>query len=266
MQTIADPCPASHRVIISCSSSQAPRNCAATGGSLGQKDAKGVDMTIPAAEVQIVAKATQVVKLGEDTRAKASPSSPSQVISGSESAPVKTAQVANEFICIVNKEGQKLGVRVEYVRDKCIVIALTEGLIPSWNLWLARHGYSVHICTASAMCAAAQAIRIGDRIAQVNGETARGIEVADKLARSTGQVEILVERPHEIRIPIQAGTSLGIKVAELLEGFGLEENELLRVKESDRIVEVNGKQASSTELFELISSSNCQEILVYSYS
>jgi len=214
------------------------------------------------------------VKLGEDSRALelgALPDAPLAEGPATQAPPStqKQSQAAqassrsSTFRCTVDKDGQKLGVRVEYVRDKCIVTALTQGSIPAWNA-----------------ANADKAIRVGDRILQVNGETASGIQLAEKLARSTGQVEILVERPSEMRIPIQEGPTLGLKVSELLDGFGLEVSQVkdegqiasfnkekeMKVQEGDRIVEVNGTQAGSTELFEMISSAACKEILVYAYS
>jgi len=227
---------------------------------------------------EIVTRSIQVVKLGEDSRAlelgalpdaplaegpatQAPPSTQKQSQAGQGNK--EASSRSSTFRCTVDKDGQKLGVRVEYVRDKCIVTALTQGSIPAWNA-----------------ANADKAICVGDRLLQVNGETASGVQLAEKLARSTGQVEILVERPSQMRIPIQEGPTLGLKVSELLDGFGLEVSQVkdegqiasfnkekqMKVQEGDRIVEVNGKQAGSTELFEMISSAACKEILVYAYS
>eukprot|EP00435_Cladocopium_sp_Y103_P064947 s436_g26.t1 len=238
--------------------------------AVGTRTPKGVTMTAVAQvrRPEIVTRSIQVVKLGEDTRALelgALPDVPGSS-PATEAFPAPQAASASSpstFKCNVDKDKQKLGIRVEYVREKCIVVALTEGAIPSWNA-----------------ANADKAIRRGDRIKEVNGETAKGIEIAEKLAKSSGQVELVVERPIAIQIPLQAGNPMGIKVAELLDGFGLEVTEVkpegqvpsfnkenqLKVKESDRIAAVNGKEASSTELFEMISSADCKELLVYAYS
>lgn len=207
---------------------------------------------------EIVARSIQVVKLGEGTRALELGALPD--VPGSSPAPEalpapQAASASSEpstFKCYVDKDKEKLGIRVEYVREKCIVVALTEGAIPSWNA-----------------ANADKAVRRGDRIKEVNGETAKGIEIAEKLAQSSGQVELVVERPIEIQIPLQAGPPLGIKVTEVkpegqVPSFNKENQ--LKVKESDRIAAVNGKEANSTELFEMISSADCKELLVYAYS
>ncbi|CAK9094146.1 unnamed protein product [Durusdinium trenchii] len=228
----------------------------------------------------IVSPETQVVKLGEspkgvdlgdvpsavEVQGKAAP--PEQPVAAKPEVPAvqpiaeATARSAS-FTCSVDKNGQPLGIRVEYVRDKCIVLAVTSGLIPAWN-------------NANPD----KAVRPGDCISQVNGEAVSGAQAADKLAQSAGKVELLLERPQELRIPIQVGEVLGIKVSELLEGFGVEVTEVkqdgqipsfnkdkqLAVRPSDRIVAVNGKQASSSELFEMVAASSCQELLVYTYS
>ncbi|CAK9094147.1 unnamed protein product [Durusdinium trenchii] len=219
----------------------------------------------------IVSPETQVVKLGEspkgvdlgdvpsavEVQGKAAP--PEQPVAAKPEATARSAS----FTCSVDKNGQPLGIRVEYVRDKCIVLAVTSGLIPAWN-------------NANPD----KAVRPGDCISQVNGEAVSGAQAADKLAQSAGKVELLLERPQELRIPIQVGEVLGIKVSELLEGFGVEVTEVkqdgqipsfnkdkqLAVRPSDRIVAVNGKQASSSELFEMVAASSCQELLVYTYS
>lgn len=243
--------------------------------AVGTRTPKGVTVVTMTAVAQvrrpeIVARSIQVVKLGEGTRALELGALPDDVPGSSpapEALPAPQAASASSepstFKCYVDKDKEKLGIRVEYVREKCIVVALTEGAIPSWNA-----------------ATADKAVRRGDRIKEVNGETAKGIEIAEKLAQSSGQVELVVERPIEIQIPLQAGPPLGIKVAELLDGFGLEVTEVkpegqvpsfnkenqLKVKESDRIAAVNGKEANSTELFEMISSADCKELLVYAYS
>lgn len=240
--------------------------------AVGTRTPKGVTMTAVAQvrRPEIVARTIQVVKLGEDTRALELGALPDDVpVSTPAPEALPAPQAASDpsqpstFKCNVDKDKQKLGIRVEYVREKCIVVAVTEGAIPLWNA-----------------ANADKAIKRGDRIKEVNGYGAKGIALAERLAQTSGQVELVVERPVEIQIPLQAGTPLGIKVAELLDGFGLEVTEVkpegqvpsfnkenqLKVKESDRIAAVNGKEASSSELFEMISSTECKELLVCVYS
>ncbi|CAJ1346096.1 unnamed protein product [Effrenium voratum] len=179
--------------------------------------------------------------------------------SGQQGPPLEAAT----FHCVVTKEGQPLGIRVEFVRDKCIVLAVTQGAIPSWNA-----------------ANPDQAVRPGDCILEVNGKAANAAQLAEKLAEVSGQVSLKMQRPGEVSVPCQAEQKLGIKVSELQDGFGLEvtkvksdgqipiwnQEQLSKVHEGDRIVAVNGKPGDSKELFNLIADNGNKELLVYTYS
>mmetsp|Transcript_50929 Transcript_50929/g.95280 ORF Transcript_50929/g.95280 Transcript_50929/m.95280 type:complete len:230 (-) Transcript_50929:128-817(-) len=177
--------------------------------------------------------------------------------------PEDQTQRPSEFSCQVDKEGQALGIRVEYVSDKCIVVALTQGAIPAWN----------------AASSDGQEVRPGDRVVKVNGKDGSPSELAEKLAEAQGLVDLRMQRPGRVQLHCKAAQKLGIKVSELQDGFGLEVSEVKAegriselnkengtlVRHGDRIVEVNGNTSDSKQLFNSISDPGDKELIILTY-
>eukprot|EP00439_Symbiodinium_sp_Y106_P079234 s600_g17.t3 len=165
---------------------------------------------------QIVSAAVQVISLGDSPRAfelgttpvgkapddPALQDAPAEVPQVQEShlpvadAPVEESRKVQEdgdkpshFVCEVNKDGKPLGIRVEYVSDKCIVVAITQGAIPSWN----------------ASNPDGKEIRPGDRIVQVNGKDGSPSQLAQQLADAQGLVQMHIQRPGRVALQCKAG-------------------------------------------------------------